>query len=75
MSQLGNVQVRNHTLRTFVINPLFHICQKEKIRLGIKAVIASLSKPIITAMNKPTSRISVIGMCRIPFFRIPDRTG
>ena len=28
---VGNVQVRNHTLGTFVTNPLVHIRQKEKV--------------------------------------------
>ena len=34
MSELvGNVQLRNHILTTFVINPLIHIRQKAKIAL------------------------------------------
>ena len=33
-----NVQVRKHTLRIFVINPLFHISQKAKITAKIAIV-------------------------------------
>ena len=39
------VHVKKHILRTFVINPLFHICQKKKIALEIAAKIASVKGP------------------------------
>jgi hypothetical protein len=37
-----NVQVRNHALRKFVINPLVRIHQKEKIALEIASKVASV---------------------------------
>ena len=39
-----NVQLKNHTLRTFLINPLVHIRQKEKIELEFSAEIASVKE-------------------------------
>ena len=41
-----NVQVKKHILRTFVINPHFHICQKKKIALEIVAKIAGINGPL-----------------------------
>ena len=35
---IRNVRVRNYTLRTFVINLLFHICQK-KITVEITEIL------------------------------------
>ena len=41
-----NVQVKKRILRAFVINPLFHICQKKKIALEIAVKIASVNVPL-----------------------------
>ena len=45
VNQLKCSGVGNHTLRTFVINSLIHICQKEKIarKIPVKAVIVGLN--------------------------------
>ena len=40
---LRNDQARSHTLRTFVINPFIHICQKEKIASEIVAKILAVN--------------------------------
>ena len=43
-----NVQLKNRTLRTFLINPLVHIRQKEKIELEFAAEIASVKENSIS---------------------------
>ena len=40
-----SVQVKKHILNTFVINPLFHICQKKKIALEMADKFASVNGP------------------------------
>ena len=47
-----NVQVKNHILQTFVINPLFHICQKKKIA----AKIASVNRPLFPSWLVPSNQ-------------------
>ena len=42
-----NVQVGSHTLGTFVINLLVHICRKAKIALEITGIIAASVKILV----------------------------
>ena len=37
----------NYALKTFVINPLIHIHQKEKITLEIAVIIVSVDRPLL----------------------------
>ena len=48
-----NVQVKKRTLRTFVINPLFHISQKKKMALEIAVKFASVNGPQNTKNSSP----------------------
>jgi hypothetical protein len=60
MSELvTNVQVKKNALDTFVINPLIHIRQKEKIALKIAVKVASVNGPLrITLQAILSSTIS-----------------
>ena len=61
-----NVPVKNHTFRTFVINPTIHICQEEKIsaKLGGKSEKREKLEKLEIACFHTISRFSNFHSCR-----------